>query len=157
MESGSTNHLIKWASDYKNYLKIQVYQYFSPRLLQNDVPSFYIPIATFNPKYIIDTTSIETGAVSSTERCCDVIVIDWYPQHSENLEKTWWCHQMGTFSVLLDLCAGNSPVTGDFPSQMPVTRSFDVFFDVRLNKRLSKQSRRWWFETPSRSLWRHCN
>ena len=39
----------------------------------------------------------------------------------------------------------------------PVTRSFDVFFDLRLNKRLSKQSRGWWFETPSRSLWRHCN
>ena len=37
-------------------------------------------------------------------------------------------------------CAGNSPVTGGFPSQRPVTRSFDVFFDLRLNKRLSKQS-----------------
>ena len=41
--------------------------------------------------------------------------------------------------------------------QRPVTRSFDVFFDLRLNKRLSKQSWGWWFETPSRSLWRHCN
>ena len=49
-----------------------------------------------------------------------------------------------------------TPVTGEFPSQMPVTRSYDVFFDLRLNKRLSKQSRRWWFEKPSRSLWRHC-
>ena len=39
----------------------------------------------------------------------------------------------------------------------PVTWSFDVFFDLRLNKRLSKQSGRWWFETSSRSLWRHCN
>ena len=47
--------------------------------------------------------------------------------------------------------------TGDFPSQRPVTRSFDVFFDLRTSKRLSKQSRRWWFETPSRSLWRHSN
>ena len=52
--------------------------------------------------------------------------------------------------------AGNSPVTGEFPSHKPVTRSFDVFFDLRLNKRLSKQPRRRWFETPSRSLWRHC-
>ena len=58
-------------------------------------------------------------------------------------------------SALLALCAGNSPVTGEFPSQRPVTRSFDVFFDLRLNKRLSKQSRRWWFETQSYSLWRH--
>ena len=41
--------------------------------------------------------------------------------------------------------------------QRPVTRSFDVFFDLRLNKRLNKQSRRRWFETPWRSLWRHCN
>ena len=34
---------------------------------------------------------------------------------------------------------------------------FDVFFDLRLNKRLSKQSWGWWFETISRPLWRHCN
>ena len=60
---------------------------------------------------------------------------------------------METFSALLAICAGNSPVPGEFPAQRPVTRSFDVFFDLRLNKRLSKQSRGWWFETPSRSLW----
>ena len=64
---------------------------------------------------------------------------------------------METFSALLALCVGNSPVSGEFPSQRPVTRSFDVFFDLCLNKRLSKQSWNWWFETPSRSLWRHCN
>ena len=40
---------------------------------------------------------------------------------------------------------------------MPVTRGFDVFFDLRLIKRLSKQSRGWWFEMLSRPLWRHCN
>ena len=67
------------------------------------------------------------------------------------------CHNLETFSALLALCAGNSPVTGEFPAQRPVTRSFDVFFDLRLNKQLSKQSRGWWFETPSCSLWRHCN
>ena len=44
-----------------------------------------------------------------------------------------------------------------FTSQRPVTQSFDVFFDLRLNKRLTKQSRRRWLETPSRSLWRHCD
>ena len=63
----------------------------------------------------------------------DIMCIDVY--------LTWWRHQMETFSALLALCAG----------------SFDVFFDLRLSKRLSKQSRRWWFEMPSRSLWRHCN
>ena len=70
---------------------------------------------------------------------------------------TWWRHQMETISAKLALCAGNSPVSGEFPSQRPVTRSFDVFFDLRLNKRLSKQSWGWWFETPSRPLWRQCN
>ena len=64
---------------------------------------------------------------------------------------------METFSALLVLSAGNSLVTGAFPSQRPVTRSFDVFFDLRQKKRLSKQWRRWWFETPSRPLCRHCN
>ena len=69
---------------------------------------------------------------------------------------SWWRFQMETFSALLALCAGNSPVTGEFPAQRPVMRSFDIFFDLRLNKRLNKQSRRWWFETPSRLSWRHC-
>ena len=46
---------------------------------------------------------------------------------------------METFSALLALCAGNSQVSSEFPSQRPVTRSFDVFFDLRPNKRLSKQ------------------
>ena len=58
------------------------------------------------------------------------------------------------FRVTGHLC-GKSPVTGEFPSQRPVTRSFDVFFDICLGNRLSKQSTGWWFETPSRSLWRH--
>ena len=48
-------------------------------------------------------------------------------------------------------------VPGEFPAQRPVTRSFDVFFDLRLNKRLSKQPWGWWFETPAWSLWRHRN
>ena len=54
---------------------------------------------------------------------------------------------MKTFSVLLALRVGNSPITGEFSSQRSVTRSFDVFFDLCLNKRLSKQS----------SVRRHCN
>ena len=49
------------------------------------------------------------------------------------------------------------PFFGEFPSQRPVTRSFHVFFDLPLNKRPSKQSWSWWFETPSHSLRRHCN
>ena len=70
---------------------------------------------------------------------------------------SWWRNQMETFSALLAICAGNSPVPGEFHAQRPVTRSFDVFFDLRLNKRLSKQWWGWWFETPSHPLWRHFN
>ena len=61
------------------------------------------------------------------------------------------------FRVTGLLCVGNSPLTSEFPTQRQVTRSFDVFFGLRLNKRFSKQSSGWWFETPSRPLWRLCN
>ena len=77
----------------------------------------------------------------------------------------WWLitriwlrrHQMETFSTLLAICAGNSPIPGEFPAQRPVTLGFDVFFDLCLNQQLSKQWRRHWFETPLCSLWCHCN
>ena len=69
----------------------------------------------------------------------------------------WWRHKMETYSALLAFCEGNSPVTGEFPSLRPVTWYFEFFFDLHLNKRLGKHYRRWGFETPSRSLWRHCN
>ena len=74
-----------------------------------------------------------------------------------NVGPAWWRHQMQTFSALLAICTGNSPVPGEFTAQRPVTRNFDVFFDLRPNKRLSKQSGGWWFETPPRPLWRHRN
>ena len=74
-----------------------------------------------------------------------------------NRKIPWWCHQMETFSALLAICAGNSQVPGEFPLQRPVTWSFDVFFDLRLNKRLSKQSWGWCFEAQSSPLWCHSN
>ena len=77
--------------------------------------------------------------------------------HGQTGVKPWWRHQMETFSALLVICAGNSPVPGEFPTQRPVTRSFDVFFDLHRNKRLGKQSWGWWFETLTRPLWRHGN
>ena len=84
-------------------------------------------------------------------------VVDPRPQTPQGELTSWRRLQMEAFSALLALCAGNSPVTGDFPSQRPVTRSFNILFDLRPNKRLSKESWDWWFETPPRSLWRHCN
>ena len=63
---------------------------------------------------------------------------------------------METFSALLALCAVNSLVTGESPHKGQ-WRGVYVFFDLRLNKRFSKQSLGWWFDTPPRSLWRHRN
>ena len=105
--------------------------------------------------YIRDLTVVVKYTNTKTQQrtncghdCWDVLYV---------ASGSWWRHQMKTFSVLLALCVGNSPVTGEFPTQRPVTRSFDVFFDLRLNKRLSKQWWGWWLETLSRPLWRHHN
>ena len=86
----------------------------------------------------------------------------WCVTHYDSYDSivessTWWRHQMETFPGLLAFCAGNSPVTGEFPAQRPVMRSFYICFDLRLNKQLSEQSWSWWFDTPSRPLWRHNN
>ena len=72
------------------------------------------------------------------------------------LPESWGRHQMETFSALLAFCKGNHQSRW-IPLKKSVTRSFDVFFDMRLNKWLCKQLRRRWFDTPSSSLWRHCN
>ena len=84
-------------------------------------------------------------------------LLRWQNVAKNRIDDSWWRHQMETFTALPAICAGNLPVTGEVPSQSPVMRSFDVFFDLRLNKRLSKQWWGWWFEMPSRSLWRQCN
>ena len=47
---------------------------------------------------------------------------------------------METFSALLVICAGNSPVAGEFPTQRPVTQCFDVFFDLRLNEQTNGEA-----------------
>ena len=68
---------------------------------------------------------------------------------------SWWRHQMEPFSAFMALCAGNSR-----SRWIPRTKASDAklwyFFDLRLNIRLSKQPRGWWFETPLWSLWRQC-
>ena len=85
----------------------------------------------------------------------------WFRMINQNivsiLEPFVMMSTNGNFSPLLALCVGNPPVIGGFPSLRPVTRSLDVYFDLRLNKQLGKRSRRRWFEKPSRLLWRHCN
>ena len=63
----------------------------------------------------------------------------------------------GKIFRITGLCAGTSQVSSAVPAQRPVTWSFDIFFDLHLNKQLSKQWWGWWFETSSCSLWGHCN
>ena len=102
--------------------------------------------------------STELTAFSHFQNPCQLYpFISWVLEIS--LCGLWsWCHhQMETFSALLALYEVNPLVTSGFPSQRLVMWRFDVFFDLCLNKWLSKQSRRGWFETPSRSLWHHSN
>ena len=101
-----------------------------------------------------------SGSDMTVEKCqatCRQQAFKYAGLQVRGLSYTWWRHQMETFSALLAICAGNSPVPCEFPAQRPVTSGFDVFFDLRLNKRLSKQSRGWWFETLLCPLWRHRN
>ena len=110
-----------------------------------------------------NTIGLDNGVVPNKQEAViwtHVDLIHWHIYAAlggdELIYISWWCHQMETFSALLAICAGNSPVPGEFPAQRPVTWSFDVFFDLRLNQLLSKQSWGWWFEMLSHPLWRHC-
>ena len=69
------------------------------------------------------------------------------------VDISWWRHQMEAFSALLALCAGNSPVTGEFPSQKGQLCGLRCFFDVGPHKLLNRQSNDRWFETT----WRSCD
>ena len=72
--------------------------------------------------------------------------------------SSWWRHQMESFYALSAPCAGNSPVTGVFPRQIASDAELWCFlWSAHEKTQLSKQLRRRWFETPWRSLWRHCN
>ena len=84
-------------------------------------------------------------------RCLQLRYISFLLQNNPD-DVIKWKHFPGYWPVVQGI--RGSPVNSP---QRPVTRSFDVFFDLRLNKRLSKQSWGWWFSTPSRSLWRRCN
>ena len=121
-------------------------------VLFKDCPVSLIVIFTLplKKKAIFCTKVLATDPFSSTFMNC------WLLSEIPPT-RTWWRHQMETFSALLAICAGNSPVPGEFPTQRPVMRSFDVYFDLSPNKRLSKQLWGWWFETQSRPLWRHRN
>ena len=124
----------------------------------NSVPA----INTLNKMADIVQTSF-LKLIYAYDNCCTFIAISSKFFEISSLR----CNKQSSFhddvinwknnSALLAFCAGNSPVPGEFPAQRPVTRSFDVFVDLQLNKQLSKQRWRCWFEMSSHSLRRHCN
>ena len=82
----------------------------------------------------------------------------WNLQQTPHTSPSWATYEVAIMISLNKLeRVITAPHTGEFPTQRPVMQSFDVFFDLRMNKRLSKPSRRRWFETLSRSLWRQSN
>ena len=132
-----------------------------PTLSSMVVPQVVMTIA-FVATYD-DNFSLTNISILMENRCWKMTFLIWINTHWEEelleivYNRSWWRYQMDIFSALLALCDGNPPVSGGFPSQRLVTWSFHVFFDLCLNKRLSKQSTRRWFKTPSHTLWRHCN
>ena len=88
--------------------------------------------------------------------CCGVVIWSHWWFSIPQLRSTMTSSNGIIFRVTGPLC-GEFTGHGWIPSQRPVTRSFDVFFHLCPYKRLSKQSRGWWFETKPCSLWRHCD
>ena len=126
----------------RTYLLLIRYQNWRLRCWSLRMDSNYIP------HFIMDVITYLCWDYSRS------ILEKWAPgPHSIHDDVIKWKN----VSASLAHCAGNSPVTGEFALQRPVTRVFDVFFDLYPNKRLSKRSIRWWLEKPSRSSWRHCN
>ena len=120
---------------------------FSFKKIQLKTSSAKFWLFCLNDNYMLTDGHIDDCLleVPVSYRQVQTVYISLYSDARYYTPYSWWRHQIETFSALLAICAGNSPVTGEFPTQRPVTRSFDVFFDLRLNKRLSKQSWGWWF------------
>ena len=125
------------------------------------VHDWYLYLNQFTSLYLCLSACDLANCLICTGTTCNTCENKFYKQNGACQGEVWaacgWHCRPLTSITLLAVCAGNSPVTGEFPTQRPVTRSFDVFFDLRLNERLRKKSRGWWFETPSRPLWRHSN
>ena len=81
-------------------------------------------VGHFGLRYLVDKSNSWRNFI---ENMCIIVVITVPVSSLAPLGATWWRHQMETFSALLAICAGNSPVPGEFPTQRPVTRSFDIF------------------------------
>ena len=101
----------------------------------------------------VQSVNVECLIISST--CGNIGLIKREAPHVYHMSIMMTSN--GNISALLAICAGNSPVTSEFPPQSLVTLSFDILFDMRLNKLLCKQAWGWWFEMIPYPLWCHCN
>ena len=111
---------------------------------------FRLIVGIFMPDFIIVSIKSEMRFCSQCLRLSHETVV-WALCHT--MMTSW---NRNIFHVSGHLC-GEFTAHRWIPAWRPVTRSFDVFFDLRLNQRFSKQSVGWWFETPSHPLWHHCN
>ena len=90
------------------------------------------PVNFLNIGAAIGTFDFFSGETAHLPVICDAMALmmhQWNVLQAWRHVKSWWRHQIETISPLLTICAGNSPVTGEFSAQRPVTRSFDAFFD----------------------------
>ena len=102
----------------------------------------YVRVGQHGPN-IYNTSEMITANTSYSQTCC---LLQQHMMTSSN----------GNIFGVTGHLWGEFTGPGVFPAQRPVTRNFDVFFELRPNKLLSKQPWGCWFETPSRSLWRQC-
>ena len=112
---------------------------------------FSLMCARTNGLTTVELPMIWNAIMSMWHQCNEMFafVITYYYMMTSSNENT--------FRVTGPLLRGESTGHRWIPTQRPVTRSLDIFFYLRLNKQLSNQSWGWWFETSSRSTWRHCN
>ena len=153
-----------WVGILIHFCSIHVFHDMYPRFLKTEitditVSQFWYPLLEKQCDIVLEYSDCHPSSVCNISALIFLTPVLWFVMMTyvskvhlfasatmyQLMGFPWWRHQMETFSALLALCAGNSPVTGSIPAQRPVTRSFDVFFDMRPNKRLSKQLWGCWF------------
>ena len=127
------------------------------------VTSEIAPIPTISTSHMTVITTIGRFMRNTLKRWRLAIMFVQYKWNGKPVPVIFVIHdgvlKWKLFSALLALCEGES--IGHW--WIPLTRGqwrealMFLYIYIRLNKRLSKQWRRWWFEMPWCSLWRHCN
>ena len=117
-------------------------------------------------KYFVILSSQKWFHVAVLLKKKSIFVVMLMQMHAMHVAVNTNCYMTKLHNIMMKASDGNifrvtgpfcGEFTGEFPAQRLVTRSFDVFFDLLLNKQFSKQSWGWWVETLSQSLWRHSN